>query len=234
MGDALKKADRDILYSLCQYGVANVWEWGAADASVGANSWRTTGDIRDNWKSMYGIWQKQKGHEKFAGPGHWNDPDMLVVGKVGWGPKLRDSQLTQNEQMTHISAWSIMAAPLLIGCDLTQLNDFTKAVLTNDEVLAVNQDPLGKRGRMVKSDGDTQVWKRELWDGTVAVGLPNVGIRRRWLWRTGKILGSAAHSQLRDLWMMKDMDAGKLGVSALVHAAWGGIAEGGGRAVSEG
>ena len=117
MRAALDKVPRDILFSLCQYGRGNVWEWGA---QVGGNSWRTTGDITDTWSSMSGIGFRQAGHEKYAGPGHWNDPDMLVVGYVGWSANVRPTRLKPDEQYTHISLWCLLCSPLLIGCDMTQ------------------------------------------------------------------------------------------------------------------
>ena len=145
MRKGLDECRRDIVFSLCQYGMGNVWEWGA---EVGGNCWRTTGDISDNWGSMSGIGFGQNGHEKYAGPGHWNDPDMLVVGKVGWGPSLHPTHLKPNEQITHISLWCLLSSPLLIGCDMSSMDPFTVAVLTNDEVLDINQDPwASRRGR---------------------------------------------------------------------------------------
>ena len=102
MRGALDHCSRDIVFSLCQYGMGDVWKWGA---EVGGNCWRTTGDITDSWDSMSGIGFGQDGHERYAGPGHWNDPDMLVVGKVGWGPVVASHHLKPNEQMTHISLW---------------------------------------------------------------------------------------------------------------------------------
>ncbi|MGN6370262.1 MAG: putative Ig domain-containing protein, partial [Phycisphaerae bacterium] len=206
MRSSLDKAPRDIVYSLCEYGNGKVWEWGA-EPPVQGNLWRTTGDITDTWGSMSGIGFRQTGHEKFAGPGHWNDPDMLVVGRVGWGHP-HPSRLTQNEQITHISLWSILAAPMLIGCDLTQMDDFTKAVLMNDEVLAVNQDPLGKQGYRVDGDNPTdktQVWKRELWDGTVAVGLFNLGREPATVTAKWSDLGLSGKQAVRDLWQLKDL-----------------------------
>jgi alpha-galactosidase len=146
MRAALDKVGRDIVFSLCQYGAGNVWEWGA---EVGGNLWRTTNDITDTWPSMSGIGFAQGGHEPFAGPGHWNDPDMLVVGKVGWGPNVHDTRLTSNEQMTHITLWSLQAAPLLIGADMSRIDQFTIDLLGNREVLAVDQDPLGKAASRV-------------------------------------------------------------------------------------
>src|SRR5205814_3151410 len=150
MRAALDKVSRDIVFSLCQYGAGNVWEWGA---DIGGNLWRTTGDITDTWPSMSGIGFAQGGHETYAGPGHWNDPDMLVVGKVGWGPNIHPTRLTPNEQLTHISLWCLQSAPLLLGCDLSQLDSFTRALMTNDEVLDVNQDPLGKPAGRKAKDG---------------------------------------------------------------------------------
>ena len=149
MYDALAKQPRDILYSLCQYGDGNVWEWGT---NVGGNSWRTTGDIQESWSSMSGNGFRQAGHEKYAGPGHFNDPDMLIVGKIGWG-NVHPTRLTPNEQYTHISLWCLLASPLLIGCDMTQMDDFTLNLLSNDEVLDINQDPLGHQAARVASYG---------------------------------------------------------------------------------
>ncbi|MDP4205408.1 MAG: NPCBM/NEW2 domain-containing protein, partial [Bacteroidota bacterium] len=157
MQDALKKCHRDIVYSLCQYGWGNVWEWGA---KVSGNLWRTTGDITDTWTSMSGIGFSQLKNTEFAGPGHWNDPDMLIVGKVGWGPSLHNTHLTPDEQYTHITLWSLLAAPLLIGCDMSQLDDFTLNLLCNDEVIEVNQDPLGKQASPVKNSNGIQIWMR--------------------------------------------------------------------------
>ena len=118
MRDALNKVNRDIVYSLCQYGMSNVWQWGA---EVGGNLWRTTGDITDTWESMSGIGFNQLNMAQYAKPGNWNDPDMLVVGWVGWGPNLHPSKLSPDEQYTHISLWCLLASPLLIGCDLERL-----------------------------------------------------------------------------------------------------------------
>jgi alpha-galactosidase len=172
MRAALDKVDRDFVYSLCQYGMGNVWEWGA---QVGGNLWRVTGDINDNWWSMSSIAFQQTGHEKYAGPGHWNDTDMLVVGHLGWGrtENPRPTNLTPNEQLTHISLWALQAAPMLIGADMSQIDPWTVDLLGNREVLAINQDPLGKAAGRVWADNWTQVWARQLSDGTMAVGLFN-------------------------------------------------------------
>ena len=157
--------------------MGDVWNWGA-DPDIGGNCWRTTGDINDNWGSLHGIYESQNGHEKYAGPGHWNDPDMLMVGIVGFGNP-HPTHLTPNEQILHISLWCLLSSPLLIGCDMTRLDPFTLALLSNDEALDINQDPLGKPAGRVAQDGDLEVWARPLFDGTHAVGLVNGGAERR-------------------------------------------------------
>jgi len=203
MGAALHKENRDILYSLCQYGMGDVWKWGA---SIGGNCWRTTDDIQDNWGSVRRIFTSQNGHEKYAGPGHWNDPDMLMVGIVGFG-NTHPTHLKPNEQILHISMWSLLSSPLLIGCDLTRLDPFTKALLTNDDVLDVNQDPLGKPAGRIAQDGDTQVWARPLFDGTHAVGLINTGAEKVDVSVTWTQIGLAGRQPVRDLWQRKDLGA---------------------------
>jgi alpha-galactosidase len=203
MRDALLKQNRDILFSFCQYGRGNVWEWAE---KTGGNCWRTTDDISDNWSSMSGIGFAQTGHEQFAGPGHWNDPDMLVVGKVGWGPALHPTRLTPNEQYTHISLWCLLSAPLLIGCDMTQMDDFTMGLLTNDEVLAVDQDPLGQQASRTYFDDEGQeVWARSLSDGTKAVGLFNRSEMPSTVTCKWSDLGLNGKQPARDLWRQKDL-----------------------------
>ncbi len=204
MERCLRMQPRDIFYSLCQYGMQDVWKWGHA---VDANSWRTTGDITDTWGSLYDIgFVRQRELHPYAGPGHWNDPDMLIVGKVGWSANLRDSRLTPDEQYTHISLWCLLASNMLIGCDLAQLDDFTINLLCNNEVNAVNQDVLGKQAKCEIDEGGIQIWKRPLSDGTYAVGIFNlndtdttVDFRKHMehLGLTGSVL--------RDLWRQKDI-----------------------------
>jgi alpha-galactosidase len=199
---ALDDCGRDIVYSLCQYGLGDVWTWGEA---VGANLWRTTGDIDDTWGRMSSIGFGQAGLSDFAGPGHWNDPDMLVVGQLGWGPSLHPTRLTPWEQVTHLTLWSLLAAPLLIGCDLEQLDDFTLALLTNPEVLDVDQDPLGRAARRVTAEGEAEVWARPLQDGSLAVGLFNRGRAEgdvRVLWES---LGLRGEHAVRDLWRRQEL-----------------------------
>ncbi len=217
MRAALDKAPRDIVYSLCQYGWGDVWEWGA---EVGGNCWRTTGDIVDTWSSMAGIGFKQAGHEKYAGPGHWNDPDMLVVGRVGWGPQLHPTRLTPDEQYTHISLWCLLSAPLLIGCDMSTLDDFTLSLLTNDEVLAINQDRLGRQARRLSNDNVRQIWVKEMEDGSKTVGLFYADDGKRtpveyfgpWTKKVkmkmtlrGVDIGIKGKFRVRDLWRQKEV-----------------------------
>jgi len=202
MRAALDKAPRDILFSLCQYGMGNVWEWGA---EVGGNCWRTTGDITDTWSSMAGIGFGQAGHEKYAGPGHWNDPDMLVVGYVGWSANVRPTHLTPSEQYTHISLWCLLCSPLLIGCDMTKLDDFTLNLLTNDEVLDVSQDPLGRQAARIAKSGPLEIWAKDLEDGSKAVGLFNRGEAATSITVKWSDLGVSGQQSVRDLWRQKNL-----------------------------
>ena len=213
MRAALDQLDRDFVLSLCQYGWGHVWTWGA---DVGGNLWRVTGDITDTWASMSGIGFAQTGHEQYAGPGHWNDTDMLVVGKVGWGAPLRDSKLTPNEQLTHISLWALQAAPLIIGADLSQIDEFTTNLLGNPEVLAINQDTLGKAAGRTTQNGRTEVWARKLSDGRVAVGLFNRDLVAQTVTVKWSELGLAGAQPVRDLWQRKDLGVKRDELSATV------------------
>jgi len=198
----LRKVNRDIHYSLCQYGMGDVWKWGA---EVDGNSWRTTGDIEDTWESLSTIGFSQDKCSPYAAPGRWNDPDMLVVGWVGWGPALHYSQLTPDEQYTHITLWSLLASPLLIGCDLNQLDPFTLNLLTNDEVLAVNQDPLGKQGIQIRKTEEFEIWAKELEDGSKAVGLFNKTEKPVNVPVEMKDLAFEGICSIRDCWRQTDL-----------------------------
>jgi len=213
MRSILDGLDRDFIFSLCQYGWGDVWTWGA---DVGGNLWRVTGDITDSWSSMSGIGFAQTGHEQYAGPGHWNDTDMLVVGKLGWGRALRETHLTPDEQLTHISLWSLQAAPLIIGADLTQLDTFTTNLLGNPEVLAVDQDPLGKAAGRTLQQGRVEVWARPLADGTMAVGLFNRDLVARTITVHWSDIGLSGSQPVRDLWRHEDMGAKSDSLSAIV------------------
>ncbi|MBR1699408.1 MAG: putative Ig domain-containing protein [Bacteroidales bacterium] len=204
MQQYLREQPRDIFYSLCQYGMAKVWEWGAY---IDANSWRTTGDITDTWESVRSIgFEQQAGLHPYAGPGHWNDPDMLVVGKVGWSNNLRDSRLTPDEQYTHISLWSLLASNMLIGCPLDQIDDFTFNLLCNNEVNAVNQDILGHQAHQDVVEDNVQIWSRDLYDGGKAVGIFNLNDAAMPTLLKGALgkIGIKAET-VRDLWRQKDI-----------------------------
>jgi alpha-galactosidase len=161
MGDALLATKRPIVYRLCQYGRLDVWRWGA---DGGGNLWRTTGDIRDTWDSMTGIGFRQNELAQWAKPGHWNDPDMLEIGNGG---------MTDTEYGTHMSLWAMLAAPLLAGNDLRTMTPATLAILTNPEVIAVDQDKLGQQGKQAWKSGDQEIWTRPLFGGATAIALFN-------------------------------------------------------------
>ncbi len=216
MGEALRKSGRDIFFSLCQYGMGHVWTWGGKPP-VWGNSYRISGDINDSWAAMTSNGFNSDGMLfPFAGPSHWNDPDMLVVGYGSFedGP-LHWTKLTPHEQLTHITLWCMLAAPLLLGCDLEKLNKFTIDLMTNTEVLAVNQDELGVQAQRVDRQGAIEVWARPLWDGTVAVAVFNLGLTPgkvtipSWdmldpvLVRGAGVLRSK--QRVRDLWKRKDL-----------------------------
>lgn len=202
MQKALRAQPRDIYYSLCQYGMKDVWKWGP---QVDANSWRTTGDITDTWESLHEIGFRQYKISEYAKPGRWNDPDMLIVGKVGWSGNLRNTRLTPDEQYTHISLWSLLASPLLIGCDISQMDDFTLNLLTNDEVIAVNQDVLGKQARRVLAKDDYEVYVKELADGSKAVGFFNLSKKYSTITVKLSEIGLSPSAQVRDVWRQKDL-----------------------------
>ena len=203
MYEALKNSGRDVVLSLSNSAPFA----GAADWAAWSNCWRTGGDIRDNWKSLKSRLFTQDKWAPFAGQGHWNDPDMMIVGYVGWGKEPRPTMLTPDEQYTHVSAWCLMSVPLLLGCDMTKLDPFTLSLLTNDEVLALNQDPLGKQATVVAIQGDAGVMAKDLEDGSKAVGLFNPGdstatqqVVVHW-----SDLGISGKYIVRDLWRQKDL-----------------------------
>lgn len=203
MFDALRKLDRDFVYNLCQYGLANVWEWGR---EVGGNFWRTAGDVGGGWANVTRFGFGQAGMEKWAGPGGWNDPDNINIGHIiTRGGQLAPTPLTPNEQYTWMSLWSLMAAPLFFGGDMTKLDDFTLNVLTNDEVIAVDQDTLGKQAAPVAKTGDLEVWAKDLEDGSKAVGLFNRGEQESDITARWSDLSIRGPQVVRDLWRQKDI-----------------------------
>jgi alpha-galactosidase len=221
MADALKNSGRDIIYSY-----SNSFPFDAVeDVTPLLNCWRTTGDIRDSWWSLTSIGFSQDKWAPYAKPGHWNDPDMLVVGNVGWSKNLHPTKLTPDEQYTHISLWCLLSAPLLIGAPIEQMDDFTLSLLTNDEVLAIDQGALGKSARLVSKQGsevklenvrpgrDTQtrtlpqgqVWAKDLEDGGKAVGLFNTGEQPMKVAADFSELKLDGKQTVRDLWRQKDL-----------------------------
>jgi alpha-galactosidase len=197
MGKALKATGRPIVFSLCQYGWDSVWEWAPA---LGGNLWRTTDDIDPHWDRIYAILSQQEGLERYAGPGHWNDPDMLEVG---------NGNLNLAENRAHFSMWAMLAAPLLAGNDLTAMKPEIKAILTNRDVIAIDQDRLGKQGSRVYSEGEVDVWARHLEGGALAVAVLNAGSDR---YSTHPFhlnlarLGLHGPQQAKDLWTGKEME----------------------------
>ena len=201
MHDALRATDRDIVYSISNsapYADAPLWvEY--------TDCWRTTGDIRDTWKSISSIGFEQQRWAPFCGPGHWPDADMLVVGLVGWGPKLHYTKLTADEQYTHISLWSLLASPMLIGCDIAQMDDFTMSLLTNDEVNDVNQDPLGIQAYPVWQENKQVIYAKHLEDGSMAIGFFNQDSQPAKMGISLRQLGLRGEQTVRDLWQQKDL-----------------------------
>jgi alpha-galactosidase len=193
MGDALRASGRDIVFSLCQYGRFDVWTWGPG---IGGNLWRTTGDISDNWASMTRIGFDQDHLAPHASPGHWNDPDMLEIGNGG---------MTDAEYRTHMSLWAMLAAPLLAGNDLRSMSSQTLDILTNRDVIAIDQDSLGRQGHRVRADGPLEVWDKPLAGGAHAVALFNRGeapakIAVRWA-----EFGLTGAQSVKDLWSHRDV-----------------------------
>ena len=221
MRDALKAAGRPIVFSMCEWGTAKPWLW-AADTG---NMWRTTGDINDHWEGkqkykdggccalgMLDILDLQVGLEAFAGPGRWNDPDMLEVGNGG---------MTTNEYRAHFSLWAILAAPLIAGNDLRSMSPEIKEILTNREVIAVNQDALGHQASRVAKGGSVEIWSKTLKDGSRAVLVLNRGASETEASVPWTVLGYPEHlsASVRDLWVHKDLGkfTGKFSVKVPSH-----------------
>jgi alpha-galactosidase len=188
MGDALEKTGRPIVYALCQYGRAGVEKWGT---EVGANLWRTTFDIRDQFDSMAKIGFAQTDLAAAAGPGHWNDPDMLEVGNGG---------MSTDEYKTHFSLWAMIAAPLIAGNDIRTMSPAIAAILQNSEVIAVDQDALGAGGKRVSSSGDIEIWRKPLTSGDIAIAIFNRGNQEMRSVIAWDALNIGNDYAVRDLW----------------------------------
>ncbi|MFD7883490.1 NPCBM/NEW2 domain-containing protein [Streptomyces bauhiniae] len=207
MRDALRATGRPIVYSICEWGENKPWEW----ASDVGQLWRTTGDISDNWGSMLSILKQNLPLAPYAGPGHWNDPDMLEVGNGG---------MTDTEYRSHFSLWAVMAAPLLIGTDLRTASPATLDILGNKEVIAVDQDPLGRQGTVVSSEGGRWVVAKEMADGSRAVALFNEsGTAQRVATSAAAVgLPRAPGYTRRDLWQHRDTNtAGTIAATVPAH-----------------
>ncbi|WP_263377503.1 glycoside hydrolase family 27 protein [Granulicella paludicola] len=193
MGDALKATGRPIVYSLCQYGMDEPWRFGPG---VGGSMWRTTDDINDTYQRMMTIAYGQAGLGKYAGPGHWNDPDMLEVGNGG---------MNADEYRTHMSLWAVMGAPLIAGNDLSKMSDVTKSILMNREVIAIDQDALGKGGDRTLQLGDFSVWERPLSGKRLAIALVNVSVSGRDIPVNLAQIGVPKGAKIHDVWGNKEL-----------------------------
>ena len=223
MGSILAAEPRDILFSLCQYGRGDVWTWGR---EVGGQLWRTTGDLAWGKKGDYTSWDNiasdlsasfdQPDQAKWIGPGGWNDPDDLLLGRIAYVPfnerppnvhidRRMPPPLTPDEQYSQMSLWSLLSAPLLIGGDLTTLDSFSLSMLTNDEVIAIDQDPLGRPATRVSQQGKLSVWVKDLEDGSKAIGLFNLDESELVVSAKWTDVGLSGKRTVRDLWRQKDL-----------------------------
>lgn len=215
MSSALKKSGRDIVFSISNNAPIEK----AADWAGVTNAWRTGPDIRDSWTSLYFLSFTIDKWAEFAGPGHWNDPDMMVLGNVSTGTDIHPSRLTPDEQYAHVSIFSLLAVPMLIGCPIEELDDFTLNLLTNDEVIEINQDPLGKPARLLAEENGIQIWMKPMEDGSFTTGLFNTGDFGktpqsffRWGDETAKQfvfdfarVGLSGKWRLRNVWRQQDL-----------------------------
>ncbi|MBA2719139.1 MAG: putative Ig domain-containing protein [Chloroflexi bacterium] len=207
MRNALDRVNRDFVYHVSEYGFGKVWEW--ARERAGANAWRTTGDIDDTWGSVDGIGFGQDDLAAFAGPGGWNDPDMLVVGRVGgaWNRSIRASRLTLDEQRTHFGLWALLGAPLLLGCDLSELETDVLAIVANEEILAAHQDVLGLQARRRHVRGAVETWEKPMADGSTVVGVFNRGPAPTQAAVDWGDIDIAPPGTVRDLWARRSIEA---------------------------
>jgi alpha-galactosidase len=210
MSKILREQKRDIILNLCQYGMGEVWKWGA---EVGGNSWRTADDLGGSFAGIgkavfrdgFDVYSRNELH-KYAGPGAWNDPDYLLLGYLSnWKGQTVPTPLTPNEQYTHVSLWALVAAPFIFSGDITRLDDFTIGLLTNDEIIDVDQDPLGQPGYRVSKTGDLEVWMKKLEDGSIAAGLFNRSPEAASVTASWSDLGLSGKQKVRDLWRQKDI-----------------------------
>jgi alpha-galactosidase len=209
MGDILRQLDRDVVFNLCQYGMGEVWTWAG---EVGGNCWRTTGDLGlargGLLPGFYHIGLSNARHWQHAKPGQWNDPDYILIGWVGDAHKQGEghpTRLTPNEQYSYMSMWSLMAAPLIFSGDMARLDEFTLNVLCNAEVIEIDQDPLGQQANIIRQTDEQMVMAKPLEDGSLAVGLFNLGEVEREVTIGWSDLGISGKQSVRDLWPQKDL-----------------------------
>jgi alpha-galactosidase len=221
MGDILKELPRDIVYNLCQYGMGDVWTWGA---EVGGHCWRTTGDLGLEAGALlpgfYSIGLNNAQHYDYAGPGRWNDPDYILIGWVGNAHNVNEpgqpTKLTPNEQYSYMAMWCLMAAPLFFSGDMAKLDDFTLNVLCNAEVIEVDQDSLGKQAKPLVQNDQTLVMAKPMEDGSLAVGLFNLAETARQIKVDWPVLGVQGKQHIRDLWRQQDIGVVEGGYGAEV------------------
>jgi alpha-galactosidase len=205
MGDLLKRQPRDIVFNLCQYGMGDVWKWGA---EIGGHSWRTAGDLGFELDRIFEVALKNCEHRDWQKPGAWNDPDYIQIGYIGnarGGGLPAPCDLSPTEQYSFMSLWALMASPLFYSGDMTRLDEFTLNVLCNPEVIAVNQDPLGQCARVVKLSDDVFLMVKDLADGTKAVGLCNAGEATTTVTASWADLGVSGPQRIRDVWRHRNL-----------------------------
>jgi alpha-galactosidase len=213
MGAALRAQPRDIAFNLCQYGHAEVWKWGE---KVGGQSWRVDQDLMDTWGAISGTGFFGEDRDQHAGPGRWNDMCFLMLGHIGFGRELHPVKLTRDEQRTHFALWSLRSSPLVLGGDPCALDETTRALLTNDDVIAINRDPLAKPARRVVLDDVREAWVRPLADGTVAVALFNRDEEALTVEVTWTQLGFPGAWRVKDLWRGRPVENAGAGWSGSV------------------
>ena len=190
--------------------MGDVWKWGR---EADGQSWRIAGDFGADFEHPFVVMSHdifdlygRNELQKYSGPGAWNDPDYILLGHLNtWKGKAEPTRLTPNEQYTHVSLWCLLAAPLILSGDITRLDDFTLSLLSNDEAIEVDQDPLGKAALRVAKAGDLDVWAKDMEDGSKAVGLFNRGQREAQVTARWADLGVAGKQIVRDVWRQKDL-----------------------------
>jgi alpha-galactosidase len=205
MGQLLRQQPRDIVYNLCQYGMGNVWEWGA---EVGGQSWRTAGDLGFELNRVFEVALKNAEHRAYNRPGSWNDPDYIQIGQIGSARALgppRPCPLAPGEQYAFMSLWCLMASPLFFSGDMGKLDEFTINVLCNPEVIEIDQDPLGQCARVVPLSAGTFLMVKPLQDGSQAVGLCNQGPAPQTITARWSDLGVDGKQAVRDLWRQREL-----------------------------